>query len=41
MGVGTVEEAPEEVEDEEARTAVSAVRRKGSEVDEDPQAPSL
>ncbi len=41
VGVGAVEEAPEEVEDEEARTAVSAVRRKGSEIDEDPQAPSL
>ena len=41
VGVGAIEEAPEEVEDEEARAAVSAVRRKGREVDEDPQAPSL
>jgi hypothetical protein len=39
--VGSVEERAEKVEDEEARAAVPAVRRKGSEVDEDPQAPPL
>ncbi len=41
VSVGAIEHALQEVEDEEARAAVSAVRRKGREVDEDPQAPSL
>ena len=38
VGLGAGEKLPEEVEDEEARAAVPAVRRKGSEVDEDPLA---
>jgi hypothetical protein len=38
---GPVEERGEEVQREEARPAVAAVRRQGSEVDEDPQAPPL
>jgi hypothetical protein len=38
---GLAEEGAEEVEDEEARAAVPAVRREGSEVDEDPQASPL
>jgi len=37
----TGEKRSQEVEDEEARAAVPAVRREGSEVDEDPQASPL
>ena len=39
--VGPAEKRGEEVEREEAGPAVAAVRRKGSEVDEDPGAPPL
>jgi hypothetical protein len=39
--IGPDEELAEKVEDEETRAAVPAVRREGSEVDEDPQAPPL
>jgi hypothetical protein len=39
--VGPFEKGFQKAQDEHAHSAVAAVRRQGSEVDEDPQAPPL
>jgi hypothetical protein len=41
VGEGPLEKGFQKVENEDARSAIAAVRRQGSEVDEDPQPPPL